>query len=429
MKKILFILMTVIPFIYVLPVTACAEPISSGGKTQNESTDKEITETAEKNGESAENGATDAAAFTYEETDGKIRITGLTDDGITEIAVPRDIGGKPVAEIAENAFMNRRDLRGVSVPDCVEKIGGGFLSGCSALYSLTLPFTGAENKTEKGLNDYPFGYVFGEAPYNGGKPTTQYYHADSLDYVESADYCIPESLKNVKITGVRSTLLPYAAFYNCSQLGKITIGEHVDKIGEFAFSGVEGEIAWENPKIETVGEHAFEDYKGVSLVIPDSVRTIEKKGYSSCVNVKSFTVPDSVKNIDVYAFSYCYDLNEITLGKNIEKLCVETFYFCTNLKTVNLPAKLKIIEDGVFDGCKALKKIEIPESVERINANAFKNCLQLKNVDFRDAKGWRYYSLITSGDAFSSDALSDGKTAAKYLTDTFRDFIWEKTPR
>ena len=373
--------------------------------------------------------ATSAEAFTFEEENGAITITGLNDTDETDIIIPSKINAMPVRAIKEYAFKGNGDLKSLTVPSGVEKIGYGILSECAGISALTLPFTGERHMTEKGANDYNFGYIFGKTAFVGGEKTMQFYHKDLSSDVELVYYYIPTALKEVKITGVSGTHIPYGAFYNCSALEKITLGKEITTVGAFAFSGVNADIVWEEPKITTVGEHAFEDYKGTTLPIPESVFEIEKKGYSACVNVKEFTIPDSVKNIDIYAFSYCYDLERVNFGRNLDKLSAETFYFCIRLKTVNLPENLKTIEDGAFDSCKALEAIEIPSKVERINANAFKNCLKLKTARFPDANGWRYYSVLTSGDEFPAETISNPSTAAKYLTDTFCDYVWEKAPR
>ena len=425
MKKFLFNILTIIT-ISVLPFSACT---AENGKTKADTSQQNVSETEKTHGTvipPVEN-PTDETAFLFENKDGAITITGLNDETLTEIVIPSEINGLPVRAIKEDAFINKKNLRALSVPASVEKMEYGCLSGCSALTTLTLPFTGEKHKTEKGLKDYNFGYIFGETPFSGGKETMQFYHKDSMDAVEMVYYYIPSSLKTVTITGIKNTHIPYGTFYNCVDIDNVILGKNITDIGAFAFSGVVGKIEWNEPQIKTIGEHAFEDFKGEELTIPDGVNEIKRSAYSSCVNVKSFEVPDSVSDIDIYAFAYCYELQSITIGNGVEILPVETFYFCINLKTVSLPEGLKRIEDGAFDSCKALTSIEIPSTVTRINANAFKNCAKLKTAAFKNTDGWRYYGLDSSGDYFSADIISNSTTAAKYLTDTFRDYIWERT--
>lgn len=425
MKKHALIIMCII-ILFPLIFSACG---NSPSNAENQTPDPERSEKTEYYDLVQAKNATDKTAFDFEERNGEITVTGLSDETLTEVIIPSKIDGKPVTAVSDYAFSNHKNLRILYVPASVKSIGYGFLNGCSALSSLVLPFTGNTHKIKAGKNDHPFGYIFGETPYSGGRETMQFYHKDDTESVEMVYNYIPESLKTVRITGVKNTHIPYGTFYNCIDIDKIILGREVTDVGAFAFSGVVGEILWEDPQITVVGEHAFEDFKGEKLTIPESVTTIKRSAYSSCVNVKDFVIPDSVTKTDIYAFAYCYALENVTIGKNLKILPVETFYFCINLKTVSLPEKLLIIEDGAFDSCKVLERIEIPLNVTRINANAFKNCTKLKTVVFKDPDGWRYYSIITSGDYFSADIVSNPATAAKYLTDTFRDYIWEKLPR
>lgn len=428
-KSILLAAATLI--LSVFPQLGCGE--SNGMRKTSLPDNGENIETPIENGNSEEPAEklpeerdANADVFEFNEQDGYIVITGLKSETETEVVIPNEINGYPVREIKENAFKGNKTLTSLKVPESVEKIGYGILSECENLAFLTLPFTGERHKTEKGLNDYNFGYIFGKTAYKGATATMQFYHKNSDEYVELNYYYIPNTLKEVVITGVKSTHIPYGAFYNCSEIEKITLGKEITSVGEFAFSGVTAKIEWKEPQITTIGEHAFEDFKGTELTIPQSVTEIKKKGYSACVNVKEFNVPDSVSDIDIYAFSYCYDLEKITFGKNVEKVNAETFYFCINLKNVFLPENLKTIEDGAFDSCKSLAEIEIPASVTRINANAFKTCSKLKTARFLDANGWRYYSVYSSGKEFSAENVSNPATAAKFLTNNFREYVWEK---
>ncbi|MBP5466562.1 MAG: leucine-rich repeat domain-containing protein [Clostridia bacterium] len=419
MKKFVSVIFAIIAITFIFNFFAC-------GKGENaQQTDNTQEKTIDYTDE-PETDRTDENLFIYSETEDAVIITGLSATDLTELSVPAKIHGKPVRAIAEHAFQNNNKLQSVSVPKSVEYIGYGALSGCSAVFSLTLPFTGESHKTEVGLKSYPFGHIFGETPYEGGLQITQYYYFDSTEYVNSSDYYIPAALKEVKITGVDDTHLPYAAFYNCSHIDKITIGENITSIGEFAFSGITGSIVWENPSIERIDPYAFSDFKGTALTIPESVKSIGKGAFSDCVYLRGITIPDAVETLDLYAFGFCYELSSVKIGKNVRKIPVGTFYFCIKLKDLSLPENLEEIDDGAFNCCKALETVSIPARVKRINANAFKSCAKLKTADFKNADGWRYFSIMTSGDRLPRDKIADTSAAASYLTKTYCDYIWER---
>ena len=416
-KRILFI--TFIMFFICLLNFGCSE-----NNTQNDiSTTNE--ETVTDNPPKAKI-SPQSDVFEFEEKNGSIIITGLKDKTVTDVVIPEKLGSFPVTEIADGAFKGNTTIKSLFVPDTVVKMGYGILSECKNLTKLSLPFTGEKHRTEKELSDRPFGYIFGEKEYAGGESTMQFYHDNKADEVEMVYNYIPVALKKVTITGKENTHIPYGAFYNCTNIQTLTIGENVTSIGEFAFSGVVGKIEWDNPQIKVIGEHAFEDFKGTTLTIPESVTEIQYKGYSDCVYVKNCVIPDSVKTVGDYAFSYCYDLKSITFGKKVETLGAETFYFSYNLTSVKLNDGLTFIDDGAFDSCYALTSIEIPTSVNRINANAFKSCTNLKSAIFKNANGWRCYNTSSSKNSISEIKLNNTATAAEYLTKTYREYIWEK---
>lgn len=77
------------------------------------------------------------ALFTYEETDGGIRITGIT-GSVRDLVIPEEIDGKPVREIGDRAF-EAAAIRSVTVPAGVRSIGWFAFWNCTSLCSVTLP--------------------------------------------------------------------------------------------------------------------------------------------------------------------------------------------------------------------------------------------------------------------------------------------------
>ena len=149
--------------------------------------------------------------------------------GLTSITIPDS-----VTSIGGSAFSGCSGLTSITIPNSVTSIGYSAFRGCSGLTSITLPFIGESSKKVNDTYQDPFGYIFGTSSYSGGVATKQYYYGSSTSNATNDTYYIPSSLKSVTITGGN---ILYGAFYNCSGLTSVTIGDSVTSIGDYAFRG------------------------------------------------------------------------------------------------------------------------------------------------------------------------------------------------
>ena len=152
---------------------------------------------------------------------------------LTSVTVPDS-----VTNIENYAFAGCSGLTSVTIGNGVTSIGEGAFKGCSSLESITIPFVGAKaGVTSSDTYQYPFGYIFGTSSYTGGVATEQDYYGNSTSSTTSTTYYIPSSLKSVTVTGGN---ILYGAFYNCSGLTSVTIGNSVTSIGDYAFYNCTG---------------------------------------------------------------------------------------------------------------------------------------------------------------------------------------------
>ena len=231
-----------------------------------------------------ENGnTTDAAENTETKTVGALTyqleadraIVTQCDKNAEEVEILSEIAGKPVLQIAEDAFQFCENLTSVEIPDTVQTIGKNAFWSCHKLQHVTLP-------------------------------------------------------KNLAAVGDN-------CFRSCGLLAELEIPVTLQKIGLDAFCDTAWlkKQQTENPLVQV--NHILIDATTCSstvVEVPDGVTEIGNFAFYNCGNLQKIMLPASVTKIDWGAFWQCSGLETLTVQGNLAKIGESAFSDCTKLSAV-----------------------------------------------------------------------------------------------
>ena len=161
----------------------------------------------------------------------------------------------------------------------------------------------------------------------------------------------------------------------------------------------------EDLPVERISHGALSDNSVItSVVVPDTVITIDSNAFRDCENLESVTIGaglthlggsvfagsrnlisvtfsgNQLESIGNFAFLDCESLESIVLPDSVTTMGVGIFRRCSSLRSAILPANLSTISSDLFNGCSSLESIVIPAPVQTIGDSAFYECAALSSV-------------------------------------------------
>ena len=240
-------------------------------------------------------------------------------DSEYEVNVPK------LTTIKAYAFSGAKNLERVVLTDQITTIEEGAFENCTSIREMVIPYLG----NGAGI-DY-FGYLFGASTYreNGIKAKK-----------------VPDSLTKVTVTG-RLTEVPAYAFYGCNGLCEVVGLENVTTIGDQAFAYTSFETFTVGDRISHFGDGVFLGCEKLTAFVVGGNNVTYKsedgclysKDGSVLISVPSgkteVTIRSSVRTIAEYAFAYS-SVRTIVIPDSVTTVEKGAFYHC-KLEELTLP--------------------------------------------------------------------------------------------
>jgi serine/threonine protein kinase len=341
-------------------------------------------------------------------------------DRVKLLKAPNDLVDYVVLDgtrcVCNGAFANCSNLKRISFPSTLERIGSSAFSGCKALKRVVTPFR------VRAIGDSAF--------YNCEILSDFWMNSESLKCIGRDAFRNCKSLEHIEIPDSVSDI-GSNAFENCNKLLSIRLPVALSSIEKDTFAECTSLSSISLPSIKSIGKGAF---RGCSMLrtvyIPDSVKRIDDLVFQNCsslncvrfpslleigskifdgcdslvsfygpsipddspdliVNgrlitisraITDYDVPESVTSIPWEGFSGNYQLKSIRFHGKITSIGGYAFQDCVSLESVLLPSSITELSSHLFSGCKSLRSILIPEGVQEICDGVFCGCESLNEI-------------------------------------------------
>lgn len=302
-----------------------------------------------------------------------------------------------MTSIGQYAFDGCNNLTSITIPESVTTIGYYAFNQCSSLSSITI----GDNVTSIGLSAFEGTPWFNDLP-------------DGVVYLGKVAYQYKGKMpKNTELVLKDGTVAISGGAFSGRELGSVIIPNSVISIDNYAFGGCTGLTSLNIPNsVINIGDHAFSNCSGLtSINMGSGLTTIGYSAFIGCTGLTSITIPNSVDSIGEKTFANCAGLTSVTLSKNLRCIENEAFYGCTSLTSITIPNNVISIGLSTFADCTDLSSIDIPNSVAYIDGYAFEGTRwyndQPEGIVYAGNVAYKYKGTMPSG---SKLVIKEGTT-------------------
>jgi len=180
--------------------------------------------------------------------------------------------------------------------------------------------------------------------------------------------------------------------------------------------------------VTTIGERAFSDCSVKTVVIADSVTTINGYVFRVCEKLTDIHIGSGVTYIGEYAINGCDSLEHLEIPGNVKKLQHHSINNCKNLTSITLGEGMETLVRQAINSCDELKEITLPSTLKTLGSDgnqysALQGCTGLEKITFL-AKDVVIYPDSSAGLPESAVIHGyEGSTAKAYAVKYSRSFV------
>ena len=344
-------------------------------------------------------------------------------DGITEISIPNSVTSlsymsfaycdklasiylpETIMSMEKNVFQNSRNLKAVYCKAILPPVPAdgqsswNIFSGTSNSLVIYVPSQSVSDYTRAtGWSQYGTRikeYEFSDGNDDPDIPNEIWYTSSDGNIVTpyKTDGFGANIISNTYIDGkgVISfdndvTLIPRSAFSGCKTMTSVVLPNSVETIDYGAFNGLLNLVSVHIPESTTViGERAFMKCSSLEEVIfSEGLRIIEKDVFYGCSGLRNVVLPESLLAIGSNAFYKCIALENLTLNQSLTTIADYAFANCTALKKVVIPDSVTKLGKDIFMGCSNLMDVTLGKGLTAITSSMFSGCAGLKELNMPD---------------------------------------------
>ena len=265
--------------------------------------------------------------------------------------------GNGITSIGNTAFYGCTSLASVEIGNSVTNVGQAAFDGCNpALYTESdgVKYVGSEN--------HPYSVLISVTDKSS---TTYEIEAGSTRIIAYGAFSGCSRLYSITIPDGVKNINSYA-FSGCTLLCRVVISDGVASIGDSAFKGCTNLTDVKIPDgITVIDRSTFQDCTSLTEIdIPNSVITIGNSAFEGCTSLTEIDIPNSVTTIGNYAFEGCTSLTSVVIPDSVTSIGSYAFYECTGLKSVVIGDGVTNIGNSAFRYCNFLRSVVFKDTAK-----------------------------------------------------------------